>query len=96
MIAYLDASALVKRHLVERGSREMIERAKTLAWDHALRGYDDVHVSSAHTWLGSVGTDTVVATIDTQLWKAARQASMKTSPGTLRTRSDRRGAGRRA
>ena len=132
MIAYLDASALVKRYVTERGSAETIEltttadvvatslvsraevaaalakavrsgllsddearkaqrtfagewpdlaripvtealvaRADTLAWDHAVRGYD------------AVGTDIGIATFDTQLWKAARQAGMKAWPENL-------------
>jgi predicted nucleic acid-binding protein len=133
VIAYFDASALVKRYVTERRSTETIElstkaevvatslvsraevaaafakavrsrilsdaearrarrtfaedwpdfarlpvtealvaRAETLAWDHALRGYDAVQLASALTWQESVGTDVVVATFDTQLWKAAR------------------------
>ena len=144
MIAYLDASALVKRYVTERGSAETIEltttadvvatslvsraevaaalakavrsgllsddearraqrtfagewpdlaripvtealvaRAETLAWDHALRGYDAVQLASALTWQESVGTDIVIATFDTQLWKAARQAGMKAWPENL-------------
>lgn len=144
MIAYVDASALVKRYVTERGSAETIEltttadvvatslvsraevaaalakavrsgllsddearkahrtfagewqdlaripvtealvaRAETLAWDHALRGYDAVQLASALTWQESVGTDIVVATFDTQLWKAARQAGMRAWPETL-------------
>lgn len=144
MIAYLDASALVKRYVSERGSAETIEltttadvvatslvsraevaaafakavrsgllpgdearqaqrtfagewpnlaripvtealvaRAETLAWDHGLRGYDAVQLASALTWQESVGTDIVVATFDTQLWNAARQAGMKAWPENL-------------
>jgi len=144
VIAYLDASALVKRYVIERGSAETIEltitadvvatslmsraevaaalakaarsgllsddearkaqrtfagewpdlaripvtealvaRAETLAWDHALRGYDAVQLASALTWQESVGTDIVVATFDTQLWKAARQVGMKAWPENL-------------
>lgn len=144
MIAYLDASALVKRYVSERWSDETIQltttadvvaaslvsraevaaalakavrsgllsedearkaqrtfagewpdlaripvtealvaRAETLAWDHALRGYDAVQLASALTWQESVGTDIVVATFDTQLWKAARQAGMKAWPENL-------------
>ena len=134
MITYLDASALVKRYVIEQWSDETIEltttadvvatslvsraevaaalakavrtkllsdedarkaqrtfagewlnlaripvtdalvaRAETLAWDHALRGYDAVQLASALTWQESVGTEIVVATFDTQLWKAVRQ-----------------------
>ncbi len=144
MIAYLDASALVKRYVSERGSAETVEltatadvvatslvsraevaaafaktvrsgllsddearkaqrtfagewpdlaripvteaivaRAETLARDHALRGYDAVQLASALTWQESVGTDIFVATFDTRLWKAARQAGMKAWPENL-------------
>lgn len=144
MIAYVDASALVKRYLIERGSRATIEltstaemiatstisraevaaglakavragivaddvarnaqrsfardwpdflrvpvtealvdRAEALAWEHALRGYDAVQLASALTWQESVGTEIVVATFDTQLWKAVRQAGMTAWPDNL-------------
>ena len=61
----------------------LVARAETLAWDHALRGYDAVQPASALTWQESVGADIVVATFDTQLWKAARQAGMKAWPENL-------------
>ncbi len=144
MIAYLDASALVKRYLVEQGSREtiafmaesemvatsivsraevaaalaragriglvtqnvaraaqrsfdgdwqdllrvpvteaLVDRAKALAWDHALRGHDAVHLASAVTWQESVGIDIIVATFDTQLWTATQRAGMKAWPEDL-------------
>ena len=138
MIAYLDASALVKRYLVEPRSQEtialtadcemvatsivsraevsaalakavrlglvtenlargaqrsfdgdwedllrvpvteaLVDRARTLAWDHALRGYDAVQLASALTWQEAIGTDVVVVTFDTQLWRAAQRAGMR-------------------
>ena len=141
MIAYLDASALVKRYIAERGSREtnaltanaemtatsivsraevaaafakavrirlitqelarkaqrsfagewhdfvrvpvteaLVERAEALAWDHALRGYDAIQLASALAWQQSVGAEIVVATFDTELWKAARQAGLRVWP----------------
>lgn len=144
MIAYLDASALVKRHVHERWSDEtmaltttadvvatsmvsraevaaalakavrarllsddaarraqrtfarewpdlarvpvtdaLVARAEMLAWDHALRGYDAVQLASALTWQESIGAEIVVATFDTQLWKAVRQAGMKAWPERL-------------
>jgi hypothetical protein len=61
----------------------LVARAETLAWNHALRGYDAVQLAPALTWQESVGADIVVATFDTQLWKAARQAGMKVWPGNL-------------
>jgi predicted nucleic acid-binding protein len=141
VIAYLDASALVKRYLVERGSREtialtaesemvatsivsraevaaalakavrvdlvtdhvarraqrafdrdwqdllrvpvteaLVDRARTLAWNHALRGYDAVQLASALMWQESVGMEVVVGTFDRQLWTAAQQAGMRVWP----------------
>jgi len=144
VIAYLDASALVKRYLVEPRSKEtialtaesemvatsivsraevsaalakavrlglvtenvarraqrsfdgdwedllrvpvteaLVDRAKTLAWDHALRGYDAVQLASALTWQESVGMEIIVATFDTLLWTAARRVGMKAWPQDL-------------
>lgn len=141
MIAYLDASALVKRYIEERGSEETTEltssadvvatslvsraevaaalakavrsgllseqearkaqqtfagdwqdiaripvteslvgRAETLAWEHALRGYDAVQLASALTWQESVGIEIVLATFDRQLWEAARQVGVRSRP----------------
>jgi predicted nucleic acid-binding protein len=141
VIVYLDASALVKRYVVERGSREtialtadsemiatstitraevaaalakavrmgivtedrarraqrsfagdwpdlvrvpvtesLVERAEALAWEHGLRGYDAVHLASALSWQGSVGTEIVLATFDQQLWEATPQAGVKAWP----------------
>jgi predicted nucleic acid-binding protein len=144
VIAYLDASALVKRYLVEPRSQEtialtaesemvatsiisraevsaalakavrlglvtenvarkaqrsfdgdwddllrvpvteaLVDRAGTLAWDHALRGYDAVQLASALTWQESVGTEVVLATFDQQLWEAAPKAGLKAWPDKL-------------
>lgn len=144
MIAYFDASALVKRYVTERRSVEtialsaqaemvatslvsraevaaafakavrssilsdaearkaqrrfaadwpdlarvsvtegLVARAETLAWDHALRGYDAVQLASALMWQESVGTEVVVATFDTLLWKAARQEGLTAWPTDL-------------
>lgn len=141
MIAYLDASAVVKRYLAESGSLEtaaliadadivatslvsraeiaaafataarlrlvtehvarraqraferdwqdllrvpvtdaLVERAGTLAWNHALRGYDAVQLASALTFQDTIGTDVVVATFDAQLAAAARQEGMSVWP----------------
>jgi uncharacterized protein len=158
VIAYLDASALVKRYLVERGSREtmvlttesemvatsivsraevaaalakavrvdlvtehvarraqrafdrdwqdllrvpvteaLVDRARTLAWNHALRGYDAVQLASALMWQESVGMEVVVGTFDWQLWTAAQQAGMRVWPedmGIPNRRGRRPGEGR--
>lgn len=149
MIAYFDASALVKRYVTENRSAETIElstkaevvatslisraevaaafakavhsglisddegrkaqrtfagewadfarlpiaealiaRAETLAWDHALRGYDAVQLASAITWQESVGIEVLVATFDTHLWKAARREGLTAWPADLVTDMD--------
>ncbi len=152
MIAYLDASALVKLYIAERGSREtialtaqsemvatsivsraevaaalanavradlvtehvarraqrafdrdwhdllrvpvteaLVDRARTLAWNHALRGYDAVQLASALMWQESVGLEVVVGTFDRQLWTAAQQAGMKVWPEEARVAVGRGG-----
>ncbi len=61
----------------------LVARAETLAWNHALRGYDAIQLASALAWQESVGTDVVVATFDTQLWQAARQEGLNAWPTDL-------------
>jgi predicted nucleic acid-binding protein len=61
----------------------LVARAETLAWDHALRGYDAVQLASALTWQESVGTEIMFATFDRQLWEAARQAGINAWPEDL-------------
>ena len=61
----------------------LVARAGTLAWDHALRGYDAVQLASALTWQESVGTEIVLATFDQQLWEAAPKAGLKAWPDKL-------------
>jgi predicted nucleic acid-binding protein len=147
VIAYLDASALVKRYIIERGSREtialtadsemtatsivsraevaaalakavraglvknevarnaqrrfagdwpdlvrvsvteaLVQRAEGLAWEHGLRGYDSVQLTSALTWQESVGKEIVLATFDQQLWEAAKRTGLKAWPDELPAR----------
>lgn len=144
MIAYLDASALVKRYVAERGSRETVElskraevvatslvsraevsaalakavriglfgaenarkarqafvaewtdiaripvteslisRAETLAWEHALRGYDAVQLASALMWQEAVGVSIMLATFDRRLWEASQKAGVRVWPDKL-------------
>ena len=61
----------------------LVSRAETLAWAHALRGYDAVQLASALTWQDSIGQDIVLATFDRQLWDAAPQAGVQVWPGKL-------------
>jgi uncharacterized protein len=58
----------------------LVERAEALAWDHGLRGHDAVQLASALTWQESVGAEIVVATFDTELWKAVRQTGLRAWP----------------
>ena len=74
MIAYFDASALVKRHVDERGSHE------TLAWEYGLRGYDAVQLASAALFQESLGTAVRLATFDKPLWNAAKRAGFEPWP----------------
>jgi uncharacterized protein len=61
----------------------LVARAETLAWNHALRGYDAVQLASAISWQESVGTDVLMATFDVHLWKAARREGLNGWPADL-------------
>lgn len=58
----------------------LVARADTLAWIHALRGYDAVQLASALTWQDSIGQDVTVSTFDHQLTKAASEAGLRVWP----------------
>jgi predicted nucleic acid-binding protein len=60
----------------------LVARAETLAWEHALRGYDAIQLAAALTWRDSSGQDVVLATFDRQLWDAAPNAGLKVWPET--------------
>jgi predicted nucleic acid-binding protein len=153
-MAYLDASALVKLYIAERGSREtialtaqgemvatsivsraevaaalakavrvdlvtehvarraqrafdrdwqdllrvpvteaLVDRARTLAWSHALRGYDAVQLASALMWQESIGLEVIVGTFDRQLWTAAQEAGMRVWPEDMAPSRRGRAAG---
>jgi predicted nucleic acid-binding protein len=62
----------------------LVDRARALAWNHALRGYDAVQLASALMWQESIGLEVIVGTFDRQLWTAARQAGLKTWPEEAR------------
>ena len=64
-------------------TESLVERAEALAWEHALRGYDAVHLASALTWQESVGEQIVLATFDQQLWEAAKRAGLRAWPDQL-------------
>jgi len=62
-------------------SGQITKRAATLAWEHGLRGYDAMHLSSALTWQDAIDTHVTVATYDRDLWLAARKAGLLVWPG---------------
>lgn len=143
MIAYLDASALVKRYVAEAGSGEvdaligeavalgtavisraevsaavakavrlkavskdggtsalraftadwehlirlqltevLVARAAELAWQHALRGYDAVHLATALFWHDALDEPVTLATYDRELWEGAQASGLSVWPGT--------------
>lgn len=99
MIAYLDASALVKRYVAEAAlsafdaewtalarvqmSEMLVARAAVDAWDHGLHGYDAVHLATALFWQAMMGERVSVATFDLQLWTAARTVGLGVWPEGL-------------
>lgn len=62
----------------------LVARAETLAWSHALRGYDAMHLAAALTWQEVVGAEVVLATYDHQLWSAGAAAGLRPWPAQLR------------
>ena len=64
-------------------SEAVVKRAESLAWEHALRGHDAVHLASALFWQESMDGATVFATFDRRLWKAAQDAGMSSWPDDL-------------
>jgi predicted nucleic acid-binding protein len=58
----------------------LVERARTLAWSHGLRGYDAVQLASALTFQESLGADITFGSFDAQLAAAARHEGMAVWP----------------
>ncbi|MBC7225902.1 MAG: type II toxin-antitoxin system VapC family toxin [Thermoflexales bacterium] len=58
----------------------LVARAGALAWEYGLRGYDAVHLAAALVWQERIGYPVVVATFDSELGEAARQASLEVWP----------------
>ena len=54
--------------------------AEGLAWEHALRGYDAVHLASAVAWQKAIDAKVLLATFDQELWQAARNAGLEIWP----------------
>ena len=64
-------------------SEALAARADTLAWAHALRGYDAVQLAAALTWREAMGREVVLGTFDRDLWRAGAQAGMDVWPESL-------------
>ncbi|MDR7554638.1 MAG: type II toxin-antitoxin system VapC family toxin [Armatimonadota bacterium] len=62
----------------------VVSRAAALAWDHALRGYDAIHLAAALSWQDLLGETVTVATYDRQLWEAVRRSALVAWPTRLR------------
>jgi predicted nucleic acid-binding protein len=61
----------------------LVSRADSLAWNHALRGYDAIQLASALIWQESLGAPVTLATFDRELWQAAPKASLHVWPARL-------------
>ena len=61
----------------------LAERAVSVTWEHALRGYDAVHLAAALSAQEDLGEPLVLATFDRELSDAAHQASLATLPDDL-------------
>ena len=71
-------------HLIRLQVTEaLLRRAGALAWEHALRGYDAVHLAAALLWRDALGQPVSVATYDRQLWQAAAAVGLTAWPATL-------------
>ena len=64
-------------------SEAVVERAERMAWDHALRGYDAVHLATALSWQGTVDPGLTFATFDRRLWEVARLSGLEPWPPRL-------------
>lgn len=64
-------------------SRQIADRASTLAWEYTLRGYDAMHLASAVLWQETLETQITVATFDRELWSAAEQTGLTVWPEQL-------------
>src|SRR5687768_10297968 len=61
----------------------LVSNAASLAWQHALRGYDAVHLAAALEWQDTLGEPVTVATFDQELWDAAAAAGLVAWPPDL-------------
>jgi predicted nucleic acid-binding protein len=61
-------------------SEALVARADAVACEHALRGYDAVHLAAALTWQELLGLPVTLATYDQELAEAARASGMAVLP----------------
>jgi len=57
-----------------------VARANAIVNEYDLRGYDAVHLAAAMLWQEAIGTPVTLATFDSKLWEAARQAGLGVWP----------------
>jgi predicted nucleic acid-binding protein len=71
-------------HLVRiQFGEPLAARAGTLAWEHALRGYDAVHLATALFWRETLGEAITVATYDRDLWRGAKASGLSPWPAAM-------------
>jgi uncharacterized protein len=63
-----------------RITEAVVARADRLAWAHALRGHDAVHLAAALLWQEALDAPVVLATFDRDLWSAGQQAGLTVWP----------------
>lgn len=66
-----------------RADDVLCDHAEELAWRHALRGYDAVHLASALAFRDLIRDEVVVATFDEELWAAGRAEGLRTWPDDI-------------
>lgn len=60
-----------------------IERAASMVWQHLLRGFDAIHLASAHELADDVAEPITFATFDRLLWRAAQDTGLVAWPAAL-------------
>lgn len=58
----------------------LVARADALACEYSLRGYDAVHLACALTWQEALRAPVTLATFDSQLQAAAKEAGLSVLP----------------
>ena len=61
----------------------VIGRAASMVWEHQLRGFDAVHLASAHRLSDRLGEPVTFATFDRHLWRAARDTGLIAWPAAF-------------